>query len=449
MTFDFHRRAGITTRVLLAAAGLLLPLAVGCGRMPTSPAAKSALVPRALGSSSSTTAANSYDPTQVVWWSNDSSQEEAVEAEHGLERVASIGLSQICRVPNGSDPLLVAQQLLLDPRVGYAEPNYLLEPAETRGHSWAFDDGYMNAVGYEDQAATTRLGLTQAHQISTGSGVLVAVLDTGVNPLHSLLRGRVLGGYDFVSNDADAGEAPDGIDSDGDGLVDEGLGHGTHVAGIVALTAPGARILPVRVLDDDGRGSSLDVSRGIDYAISRGARVINLSLGMLVEDRLIEDAVTRATAAGSLVVASAGNWGAEKPEEYPANFDEAAAVAATRADDTPAPFTSFGGFVALSAPGEGVRSAYWNGNTAVWSGTSMSAPFVAGGAALLLAVHPTWTRLQVMARLAQTAHPFDSSVPEASSHYGAGRLDLAAALLPDRKTGAGGGATTSRPVDSP
>lgn len=443
MTTSLGTRAGLACFTLATLVAI-----AGCGRAtaPTAPEPSSPNATRPM-SSASATSSNPIDATTVLWRSHDASQESAVESEYGLVRLGEVGTYEVCRVPSGSDPVLVSQTLQADTRVGWAEPNYLLEPAETRGHSWAFDDGYLNATGYEDQSATARLGLAQAHALSTGRGILVAVLDTGVNPLHSLLAGHVAPGWDFVSNDADASEAPDGVDSDGDGFVDEALGHGTHVAGIVALAAPGASILPVRVLDNDGRGTALNVARGIDYAVSRGARVINLSLGLLAEDQVIEDAVARATAVGVVVVASAGNWGAEEPEEYPANFEETAAVAATRADDMPATFTSFGSFVALSAPGDGIRSAFWNGHTAVWSGTSMSAPFVSAGAALLLAVHPSWGRAQVMARLTRTAHPFDPSIPEATQHYGAGRLDLAAALLFDRQTG--GGQPKSMPVDSP
>ena len=382
--------------------------------------------------------ADPYVGTTVLWSASGSVDDDQVESEFGLTATGSVGPYRVCQVAPGGDPLAVSQAMLTDSRVSWAEPNYVAETAESRGHSFAFDDGHTDLAGYEDQTAAVRLGLGTAHTITTGSGVIVGVLDTGVNGNHPLLRGRVLPGWDFVSGDADPSELPDGVDSDGDGLVDEALGHGTHVAGIVALAAPGARILPLRVLDSDGHGDALSIARAIDYAADHGARVMNLSLGLLSEDHLIGDAINRASARGVLVVSSAGNWGAEEPEEFPAHFDATSAVAATRADDTPTTFTSFGSFVALCAPGEGIRSAFWNGNTAVWSGTSMSAPFVAGGAALLFALHPLWTPAQVMARLRATAHPLDPSVPEAATNFGSGRLDLAAAVLPDKKSGSGG-----------
>ena len=434
-----------TKPLVLSSGAVLLVLAlVGCGRAlaPSAPASHGA----GLGTSASSIemidaeAANGYKSGVVVWWGYDTGDEPEVEHDHALQRVDALDGAIICALPPGSDPEIVAQQMRLDPRVRMAEPNYVVETAESRGHSWAFDDGHMDLSGYEDQTASQRLGLDAAHTVSQGSGVTVAILDTGVDPDHPLFAGRLLPGHDFVDGDADPRETPANLDTDGDGLVDESLGHGSHVAGIAVLVAPEAKILPLRVLDTNGRGDAVTVARGIYYAVSQGARVINLSLGMLVEDMLVKGAIARATAGGAVVVASAGNWGAEYPLEYPANFRGITlAVAATNPENLPASFTSYGGFVALTAPGETIRSAYWNGHTAVWSGTSMSAPFVSGAAALLLSLHPDWGRTQVLDRLAQTARPFGPMVQEASEHFGAGMLDLAAALAPDGPLGGASG----------
>ena len=412
----------------------------GCGRAvaPTVPANKatsSTHVSHPLRTDQTSSLPLDYDPQKVIWLPNGSSGESDVESENGLEPLGTASGYLVCRVTSGEDAAVVAGRMALDTRVSWASPDYYGETAESRGHSWAFDEGWMNSTGYEDQSAVMRLGLSQAHGVSMGNGVIVAVLDTGVNPDHPLLAGHVIPGYDFVDDDTDTRETPDGIDHDGDGLIDEAIGHGTHVAGLVALVAPRARILPVRVLDEDGRGDAYTIARGIDYAVSHGARVLNLSLGMLVEDQLVETAVDQAIASGAVVVASAGNWGAEEPAEYPANFDGATAVAATDPTDAPANFTSFGDFVSVCAPGEGIRSAYWNGNTAIWSGTSMAAPFVSGGAALLLSVHPDWGRAEVIARLLQTATPLASSILVDPANYGAGRLNLGAALAPDAPIG--------------
>ncbi len=369
-------------------------------------------------------------PGQLVWSARDASNENQVETEYSLSRIGQVGSAILCVLPAGADPDSSSAALRGDARVAWAEPNQYAETAESRGHSFAFDDGFPDRSGYSDQFAAARVGLSQAHVNSTGRGTMVAVLDTGVDPTHPLLVTHLVSGYDFVDNDSDPREVPDGIDSDGDGLIDEALGHGSHVAGIVALVAPAARILPLRVLDNDGRGDAFTIARAIDYARLRGADVINLSLGMLVDDQLLADAIGRAHAVGIVVVASAGNWGAEWPEEYPAENDPTVAIAASGTDNRPASFTSFGSQVALCAPGQGIRSAFWNGNTAVWSGTSMSAPWVAGGAALLIAAHPDWSRTKVLARMQQTATPIEPTVPGATTLFGAGILNLGAALGP-------------------
>src|SRR5262249_54340042 len=161
-------------------------------------------------------------------------------------------------------------------------------------------------------------------------------------------------------------DEPDGIDNDGDGYIDEARGHGTHVAAIVARTAPGARLFIVRVLDADGRGDILSIASGIQWAVQHGARVINLSLGMLRSSPAIERVLQQAEEKGVVCVASAGNWGADSPIEYPASSAHALAVAALDATGHAASFTSFGSFVGISAPGVEICSAYWGGRYALW-----------------------------------------------------------------------------------
>jgi len=346
-----------------------------------------------------------------------------------LLRSSAWGCIKLGPGPGRLGPAL-AEELAADPRVITSEQNATLEPAESRQQSWAFDDGRGSPETWTGQPASDAVRLAAAHGVSTGEGTLVAILDTGAELTHPALAGRIAGRYDAVEVDYDPSDRGDGIDNDGDGRVDEARGHGTHVAGIVALVAPDARLLIVRVLDADGRGDVWTVAAGLHWARAHGARVINLSLGMLNESSAIEYALEAAERAGATCVAAAGNWGSDTPREYPARSPHALAVGAVDDALRPAPFSSYGSFVALSAPGVAVRSAYLHHGWALWSGTSMAAPFVSGAAALLLALHPDWDRDQVERRLAESAAPL-ALRSELRDDYGAGVLDAGAALAPD------------------
>jgi subtilisin family serine protease len=328
----------------------------------------------------------------------------------------------------GEPPEKLAARLAEDARIVSAEPNHFAETAETRQQSWAFDDGNGSPEAWAGQPVVDQIGLSIAHATSEGSGVLVAVLDTGADPQHPALAGRIVGGWDFVENDADPTDTGDYYDNDYDGLEDEAVGHGTHVAGIVALTAPGARILVARVLDSDGRGSVGNVMRAIQWARARGARVVNLSLGFLEESPGVERALALAERDGMIAVASAGNRGAEEPAEYPARSHLAIGVAAVDVDDVAASFTSFGPHVDLCAPGVAIRSAYPGERWMLWSGTSMSAPFVSGVSALLLSRRPDWHLAEVQHRLGATARPVSTPDPARVGKLGAGALDAGLAV---------------------
>jgi subtilisin family serine protease len=429
MTFEPASMLLLRRRHGALALTLVLVLAVcSCSRQVPSAPSSAAGQGRPTGSNST----NDLDNTEgeVMTTLEAGVNPTAFGQEYGAQLVGTTEWGGSAYEPGGVEsPESLADRMSLDPRVITSEPNAYIETPEARQQSLAFDDGVGSPQACADQPAMSSVDLYSALGVSIGSGVRVAILDTGAEPTHPALAGRIAGGWDFIGGDADPTDQPDGLDNDLDGLIDEARGHGTHVAGTVARMAPGASLLVVRVLDADGRGDILGVASGIRWAIDHGARVINMSLGMLRTSPAIENLLAEAEQRGIVVVVSAGNWGSDTPTEFPASSDHVLAIAATGVDGRAASFTSRGSFVALCAPGVAIRSAYFGGRYAMWSGTSMAAPFVSGTAALLLALHPSWNRLQTLDRLAASARPLDE---EMAGELGAGGLVTGAALAPDR-----------------
>lgn len=252
--------------------------------------------------------------------------------------------------------------------------------------SW-FGMGGGPGSGYNDQWALSQIRTPQAQSQARGQGIIVAVLDTGVDLDHPLLEGKLVAGYDFVDGDDVPDEVANQVDDDDDGHVDEAVGHGTHVAGVVALVAPDAQIMPVRIFNDDGLGTYFDAIEGIVYAVDHGARVINLSGSGPDDSDALRAAVDYAWDHGVLVVAS----GATNTLGYPARYQHTISVGATDQEDRAADFAVFQeGLPTVYAPGISIFSAYTDGSDspdqyacAWWSGNSMAAPFVSGEAALL------------------------------------------------------------------
>lgn len=328
------------------------------------------------------------------------------------------------RIGDGMDAQVKAAAMASDSRIEYAEPNYLLEtPEAQRGRRrWVIGG---NAGVFATQWSTTVLRLSEAHAISRGAGVTVAVLDTGVDLSHPALAGRLVGGFDFVDGDSVPQEVGNQTDH-------PAYGHGTHVAGIVALVAPDAHIMPVRVLDADGVGNIWVLAEGLRFAAdpdgnpatNDGAQVINLSLGTLRRTALIEDMLEALACDddddddncpygnGVVVVAAAGNSGDATPH-YPAaeQASNLLAVAATTATDTLADFSTRGPWVTISAPGDQIVSTVPGGQYGTWSGTSMAAPHVAGVVALVRAQRPSLPANQVVQHVAATAQPIASPAP--------------------------------------
>jgi hypothetical protein len=343
------------------------------------------------------------------------------------------GTSTVAVIPNSAFALLSAPagqtfetlsaQLLLAGACTTCERNYQISSAEGQQGSIAFYEGNLTGTDLADQAAMTRVRAPQARVKEDGGGVKVAVLDTGVDASHPDLAAHVGPGWDFVAMDANAHDEADGLDQDVDGATDEGAGHGTHIAGVIAFIAPGASIVPVRVLDSEGNGTIFAVAQGVDYATQAGVRVINMSFALNERSTAAEWTLQRAHQQGILLVASAGNGGTETDARFPANMPEVMGVAAVDPGDLKAGFSSFGTTVAVGAPGVGIVSTYRFHGYATWSGTSMAASFVSGAGALAFGSQPDLSAEGGRSAIVAAADPYSHAGHPYEGLMGAGRLD--------------------------
>lgn len=224
----------------------------------------------------------------------------------------------------------------------------------------------------------------QAWGINTGSNaVAVAVIDTGVDTTHTDLKGKLLPGWNFVTNSA---------------LVTDTIGHGTAVAGTVAAAANngigvagvswGSTILPLVVVDSNEYAAYSDIAAAIEYAADHHVRIINISAGGPASSSLLQSAVDYAWSKGSVIFAAAMNNAAASPY-YPAACNHTIAVSATDESDRLASFSNFGNWITIAAPGTAVLSTTMGGGDQYWYGTSFATPIAAGVAALALSVNPS------------------------------------------------------------
>lgn len=252
-----------------------------------------------------------------------------------------------------------------------------------------------------------------------GDGILVAVLDTGVDDSNPSLAGQTFGGYDIVNDMA---------------FVTDKNGHGTACASLIAGkggeggvlgAAPKAKILPVKVMDDSGKSDGFAIAKGIVYAVEKGAKIINLSLGTTSETTLLDSAIDYALGKGVLVVAASGNEGKEG-ENYPSTVDGVLCVGAVDGEKWKAAFSNYGPKVDLVAPGVLVAAAAPEGGVVLMSGTSAAAPLVSGAAASVWSENPNWSAEKVAEKLMAEADDLGS--PGADDWYGSGLVNLYRAL---------------------
>ena len=284
---------------------------------------------------------------------------------------------------------------------------------------------YPNDPFLSQQWGWNRVGADKALEAGyKGSGVVVAVLDTGIDVDHPDLDDNIIDGWNFVDNNGDVSD------------LDK---HGSMVSGIIAAianngigivgVAPEAKIMPLKVLDVDG-GNIRDIASAIRYAADNGAKIITMSFGGLYTRFSIatEKAIDYASRQGCLLVAAVGN---DNNSElvFPASYEQVIAVSAIDENDLRAEFSNFGSYVDFCAPGLNIVSTGKDGNYFMGNGTSFSAPFVAGIIALMLSDNPQLTTEEVRTNLRE--HVEDLGEEGWDQYYGWGLANTYAVIPED------------------
>ena len=376
-----------------------------------------------------------------------------------VEQKVDVLNAVIIKVPEDNLPEALVKlnnNLLVD----YAEPNFMVSAFYT-----------PNDPEFSSQSYLGSIQVPEAWDIAHGDGVVVAVLDTGMELSHPDLDGaNWINSGEFGLDEYGLDRQSNGLDDDKNGYVDDWVGwnfvdgsnsifdnhgHGTHVAGLIgarmdnnlgiAGVAPDVTIMPLKVLDASGQGSYTGVAEAITYAVDNGANIINLGFGGVAQSDILKAAIDYAESHGVLVVAAAGNTGSNTLM-YPASYPYVLSVGAVSSDLNWASFSTFGSEINLVSPGVGVYSTLLGGSYGLMSGTSMSSAQVSGVAALLASSPQFDTANKVRVALLGSVH--DLGDPGWDIYYGDGLVRALDALnfVP---TGVPTPTFTPPPVDTP
>jgi len=311
------------------------------------------------------------------------------------------------RIGDGTSVAAVIRSLAGEARIAGAQPNYLFAQEGMDRAERTSPPG-----GNPPQYVVAKLHLPDAHRLATGRDILVAVIDSGIDTTHPDLAGAVAASFDVLG-------------------PHENNFHGTAIAGAIAAhgrlmgVAPRVRLLAVRSLDAAGQGTTLSIVDGIEWAVARGARVLNMSFAG-PQDPLLRQHVAAVHARGVVMVAAVGNDGPASPPLYPAADAHVIAVTATDADDRLYPLANRGRFIAVAAPGVDVLEPAPNDGMQLISGTSIAAAHVSGIAALILERAPTLRPDEVRSVLMRSAAAL--TAPDAKDDSGAGLTDALRAV---------------------
>jgi subtilisin family serine protease len=270
-----------------------------------------------------------------------------------------------------------------DPRIESVQPNYVYERKDDHSRQ------EHSRIGSQGQYVLTKLRIKEAHRLATGARIKIAVIDSGIDATHPELQGAVETELKVVGDS-------DGPDKHGTAIAGAIVSHGDLLG-----VAPAARILAVRAFNDAG-GTTLTITRGMNWSFQSGARIVNMSFAG-PEDPLLHREVTAAFNRGLILVAAAGNAGADSPPKYPAAYPEVIAVTATDSDDRVLQQANTGRYVAIAAPGVEIVAPHPGRTYQFSTGTSIAAAHVSGVAALLLERNPRLSADEIRSILVATA----------------------------------------------
>jgi subtilisin family serine protease len=305
----------------------------------------------------------------------------------------------------------VMAALSKNPHVKFVEKNYLVQAS-----------GTPNDASYPSQWHLPKIAAPAAWDITTGSSnVSIAIADSGVDPTHPDLAGKLQPGYNFVLSSTDTHDF---------------YGHGTKVAGSAAAMSNNSvgvagvawsnPIVPLVITDSTGYATYSAMAKAMTYAADKGIRIINLSFAGTSKSTTLQNAVDYAWNKGTIVFASAGNYGTSTLQ-YPAACNHVVAVTATTSTDARSSFSSYGSWVTIAAPGSSILTTTNGGGYASVSGTSFSSPITAGLGALILSVNPKLTAQQVVDIIKQNGD--DLGTAGFDQYFGYGRINAAKSIL--------------------
>jgi subtilisin family serine protease len=312
------------------------------------------------------------------------------------------------------------ERLAKNPHVRFAEVDRVMPPTAT-----------ANDPMFGSEWHLAKIGAPAAWDTSTGSGVTVAILDSGVDGTHPDLSAKMVPGWNFYDSNSNTSDV---------------YGHGTIVAGAaaaatnnstgVASVAGGAKIMPMRVTDTSGIAYASSLSQALTWAADHGARVASISFQGVAASATVQSAASYFRSKGGVVIVAAGNTGTQ---DSTAPSDLMTVVSGTDSNDVIASWSTYGSFVDIAAPGVNIYSTVRGGGYGAYSGTSMATPLVAGTAALILARRPDFAPAQVASTLYSSAT--DVGAVGTDIYYGHGRVNAAAALA----LAAGAATDTTKP----